>query len=118
MTTLPLLLEMNIQPLRGILVKSSSSGHTSTAALLSIDASPAITPRAPRLEASRSSRITVSVASGLRAWFCGPNQETVHRWFCGQTNKPRMLASASIRYLAPAHVHDFSPLVLHRTART
>ena len=69
MTTLPLLLEMKIQPLRGILVKSSSDGHASTAASLRIDANPAITPRALRLEASRSSRITVSVASGLRAWF-------------------------------------------------
>ena len=69
MTTLPLQLEMKIQPLRGILVKSSSGGHASTAALLSIDASPAITPHAPRLEASRRSRITVSVTSGLRLGF-------------------------------------------------
>ena len=78
MTMLPLQLEMKIQPLRGILVKSSSDGHASTAASLHLDANPVITPRALCLEASQSSRITISVASGLRAWFCGPNQDTVH----------------------------------------
>jgi hypothetical protein len=32
---------------------------------------------------------------GPRTWFWGPNQETVCRWFCGQTTKPRVLSPAS-----------------------
>jgi hypothetical protein len=32
---------------------------------------------------------------GLRTWFRGPHQETVLRWFCGQTTKPHVLGPAS-----------------------
>jgi hypothetical protein len=128
MTQLPLTQLLAIQPTQGHLCNICGSCHRTATPLphpASSRRKPCDPAACPPLRSFPTRPDPVSVVLVIRTWFWGPNQETVLRWFCGKTTKPRVLGPASRkapwldRHRAPARSSMTSSCSSrHHVART